>query len=65
MINFSLALILVVFVYSRGKWCGLNDVFTDSKQCKEMRMQIFHFDENCIMRRRKHLSFLDAQCPKN
>ena len=36
----------------------------DSKQCKEMRMQIFHFDESYIMRRRKCLSFPDAQCPK-
>jgi hypothetical protein len=29
-----------------------------------MRMQIFHFDESYITRRRKHLSFPDAQCPK-
>ena len=32
--------------------------------CKEMKMQSFHFDEIYATRRRKHLSFLDAQCPK-
>jgi hypothetical protein len=50
-----------VVVYSSGKWRGPNDVLTDSKQCKEMRMQIFHFDERYIMRRKKRLSFPDAQ----
>ena len=34
------------------------------KLCKEMNMQSFHFDESYATRRRKHLSFLDAQCPK-
>jgi hypothetical protein len=29
-----------------------------------MKMQSFHFDEIYATRRRKHLSFLDAQCPK-
>jgi hypothetical protein len=29
-----------------------------------MRMQIFHFDESYITRRRKCLSFPYAQCPK-
>jgi hypothetical protein len=31
MINFSLELDFEVVVYSRGKWGGINDVFTDSK----------------------------------
>ena len=56
--------IFKVVVYSRGKWRGLNDVLTDSKQWKEMRMKIFHFYESYITRRRKCLSFPDAQCPK-
>jgi hypothetical protein len=34
------------------------------KLCKDMKMQSFHFDESYAMRRRKHLSFPDAQCPK-
>jgi hypothetical protein len=29
-----------------------------------MRMKIFHFDDSYITRRRKRLSFPDAQCPK-
>jgi hypothetical protein len=29
-----------------------------------MRMKIFNFDESYITRRRKRLSFPDAQCPK-
>jgi hypothetical protein len=57
-------LIFKVVVYSKGKWPGQNGVLTDFKQCKEMRMQIFHFDENYITRRRKILSFPNAQCPK-
>jgi hypothetical protein len=34
------------------------------KLCKEMKMQSFHFDESYATRRRKHLSFPDAKCPK-
>ena len=34
------------------------------KLCKDMKMQSFHFDESYSMRRRKHLSFPYAQCPK-
>jgi hypothetical protein len=60
MINFSLALILVVVAYSRGKWHGINDVLTNSKQCKEMRMKIFHFYERYITIRIKRLSFQNA-----
>ena len=32
--------------------------------CKDMKMKYFHFDESYATRRRKHLSFTDAQCPK-
>jgi hypothetical protein len=62
--QFLQALYFKDVVYSRVKWHGLNNVLVDSKQCKEMRMQIFHFDESYITRRRKCLSFSDAQCPK-
>ena len=34
------------------------------KLCKDMKTQSFHFDEIYATRKRKHLSFLDAQCPK-
>ena len=34
------------------------------KLCKDMKIQSFHFDESYTTRRRKHLSFPDAQCPK-
>ena len=34
------------------------------KLCKDMKMQSFHFDESYATRRRKRLSFPDAQCPK-
>ena len=62
--QFLQALYFKVIVTQEEKWCGWNDVLTDSKQWKEMRMQIFHFDESYITRRRKRLSFPDAQCPK-
>jgi hypothetical protein len=32
--------------------------------CKEMKMQTFHFDQSYAMRKKKYLSFLDAQYPK-
>jgi hypothetical protein len=42
-----------------------NMVFQPTRKlCKEMNMQFFHFDKSYAMRRRKHLSFPDAQCPK-
>jgi hypothetical protein len=42
-----------------------NTVFQpNQKLCKEMKMQSFHFDESYATRRKKHLSFPDAQCPK-
>jgi hypothetical protein len=42
-----------------------NTVFRPTRKlCKEMKMQFFHFDESYATRRRKHLSFPDAQCPK-
>ena len=31
----------MVVVYSQGKWHGRDDVLTDSKPCKEMKMQCF------------------------
>ena len=34
------------------------------KLCKYLKMQSFHFDESYGTRRRKHLSFPYAQCPK-
>ena len=34
------------------------------KLCKDTKMQSFHFDEIYATRRRKHLSFPYAQCPK-
>ena len=42
-----------------------NMVFLPTRKlCKDMKMQSFHFDESYAMRRRKHLSFAYAQCPK-
>jgi hypothetical protein len=42
-----------------------NMVFSPTqKLCKDMKMQSFHFDEIYATRRRKHLSFPYAQCPK-
>jgi hypothetical protein len=42
-----------------------NMVFRPNRKlCKEMKMQFFHFNVSYAMRRRKHLSFPYAPCPK-
>jgi hypothetical protein len=45
---------------------GVNNMvfWLTRKLYKEMKMQFFHFDESYVTRRKKHLAFPDAQCPK-